>query len=192
MIDRQMQLLNRNGRVGRDADGDIHPCRHRSSGTPGQGDCMHSQGPRHLNRVEYVPRVSRRTDSQKRISFTAQAVDLLGEDVIGSVIIDNGSEQGMVSTERNGGKRPLKARRQMRTNLLTSAGKSFLHWGRETTWSKKPFHQFPDDMIAVRRAAAITAHEQLSARGESSTQHRERLHQRPGAFVQGGIPLYNL
>ena len=103
----QMQLLDAEDLVARHADADVRKTGELGLFGSGERDHAHALGAGDLGGLRYVGGVARGRDGEQHVSGLAVAVDLLGEDAHGRLVVAERGGQRRLRDERDGGKRPL-------------------------------------------------------------------------------------
>lgn len=163
MVDGQVQLLDAEDLIARHADADVRDAGELGLFGSGQRDHAHALGAGDLGGLHDVGGVARRRDGEQHVSGLAVAVDLLGEDADGRLVVAESGGERRLRDERDGGQRPLEPRRGIRpVGLAVGLGERAVDRALEA----EALHELADRVLGVGRRAAVAAHEQLAAGAE--------------------------
>lgn len=103
----KVKLLDAEDLVAGHADADVGDAGELGFSGAGERDHAHALGAGDLGGLHYVGGVARRRDCEKHVAGLAVAVDLLGEDADGRLVVAERGGERRLGDERDGGKRPL-------------------------------------------------------------------------------------
>lgn len=171
VVDGQVAFLNQRGAVKGDFDADVAERRHFPATAAGETEGAHSAGAGDPQGVEDVGGVARRADAHQHVAGSSVGVDLLGEHQLRCDVVGEGGCERGVSGERHGGQAALQVvgdKPAVCAVILDQGGSGFVGQG---TLEHESFHQLADDVVGVRRAAAVAAGVEGVVRGEGGDQH---------------------
>lgn len=173
MVHRQMQLLNISRDRLRNTDAEIADLPERTASRSRQRERGQAPGTGDARRLADVARIARGADPEEAVPGASVAVHLLGvnQERI-HVVEERGGQSGMLGQRDS---------RQSALKLLSHRPQLLPLLRGERTPEIKSLHQFSHNMIRVRRRTAVSADQQLAARGKRSLQ---RLIDRPDGLPQ--------
>ena len=107
MVGGKVKLLDAEDLVAGHADADIGDAGEPGFSSTGERDHAHALGAGDLGGLDDVGGVARGRDGEKHVAGLAVAVDLLGEDAHGRLVVAERGGERRLGDERDGGKRPL-------------------------------------------------------------------------------------